>query len=153
MHMGTAAAALAAGFLIMIAALHIAWALGWKWPGHDEESLARLVVGGPSGMRFPSAAACGIVAVLLCVAATLVLGQQRILALPLPRWLVQLGTAGVAAVLGLRGIGGFFDQRLRPQIKGSPFVRLNLWLYSPLCLILAALALVALCCGPMEGPA
>lgn len=144
MHLRTAAAVLASGILGTIAGLHVAWAFGWKWPGHDEESLARKVVGGPPGTRFPSASACAVVAVLLTVAVVLILGQQRILQLPLPPWVVQLGTCGVAVVLGLRGVGGFFDQRLRPQTQGSPFVRLNRWLYSPLCLVLAALILSTL---------
>lgn len=144
MHLGAAAASLAASILIAIAALHIAWAFGSKWPGRDEESLARMVVGGPPGMRFPSAAACLVVALLLTVAAVLLLGQQRVIPLPLPPRLVQLGTCGVAVVLGVRGVEGFFDRRLRPQTQGSPFVHLNRRLYSPLCLVLAVLALLAL---------
>lgn len=40
---------------------------------------------------------------------------------------------------GLRGVLGFFDTRLRPGTRGSRFARLNVALYSPLCLGLAAL--------------
>jgi hypothetical protein len=47
------------------------------------------------------------------------------------------------AVLVLRGLEGFVDVRLRPATVGSPFARLNVLIYSPLCLVLALLLGVA----------
>ncbi|MEW5854033.1 MAG: DUF3995 domain-containing protein, partial [Myxococcota bacterium] len=54
--------------LALVAALHVYWAAGGKWPGTDDESLARTVVGGPPGMRAPGPAACLAVALVLAVA-------------------------------------------------------------------------------------
>jgi hypothetical protein len=134
-----AAGGLAAAVFAAIAALHGYWALGGVWPGDDPESLARTVVGGPPGMRMPGAAACWAVAVALVGAVAVALGAAGILAMPLPRWLVRGAALLGAGVLVLRGLVGFADLRLRPDTAGSPFVRLNRWIYSPLCLALAAL--------------
>ncbi|MEW5847790.1 MAG: DUF3995 domain-containing protein, partial [Myxococcota bacterium] len=64
-------------------------------------------------------------------------------ALPLPTWLVRLGAFGVAGVLLLRGAVGFAEARLRPEVRGSRYARLNVSLYSPLCLALGAGTLLA----------
>lgn len=133
----------AAVVLSAIALLHVAWALGVRWPGTDRESLARTVVGGPPGMRMQGPVACLAVAVLLGLAAFLVLAAAGVVPAPLPPTLVRIGAWGATAVLGVRGAGGFFDTRLRPAIRGSRYARLNVVLYSPLCLALAALMLLA----------
>jgi hypothetical protein len=133
-----------AAVLFVLALLHVYWAVGGKWPGRDSEELARLVVGGPIGLRMPSAGACLAVALLLVAAAAFVLAAQGILALPLPLALARVATFGVAGVLTARGLAGFFETRLRPVIAGTPYARLNVIAYSPLALALglAAFALV-----------
>jgi hypothetical protein len=47
-------------------------------------------------------------------------------------------------VFALRGVYGFFDARVRPTTRGSRFERLNVVVYSPLCLGLALAIVVAL---------
>jgi hypothetical protein len=121
-----------------IAALHVYWAAGGRWPGHDDASLADAVIG-PT--RMPGPAACLAVAVLLLVAAALVVGAA---AVPAPPLAVRIGAAGVAAVFALRAGYGFLEARLRPSIRGSRYATLNRRYYSPLCLVLAALAAAAL---------
>jgi hypothetical protein len=130
--------------LFTLAVLHLYWAFGGMWPGRDGEELARLVVGGPIGLRMPSAAACVAVAVVLFVAAGLVLAAQGLLALPISMAWARVATFGVAGVLSVRGLGGFFETRLRPVILGTPYARLNVIAYSPLSLALglSAFALV-----------
>jgi hypothetical protein len=138
-----AAAALAAGAFLSIAALHAYWALGGVWPGHDEDSLARTVVGGAPGMRFPGRGATWAVVVVLLAAAAIALGAGGVVALPAPAAAVRGAALLGAAVLLLRGLLGFVDTRLRPATVGSPFARLNVVLYSPLCLVLALLLALA----------
>ena len=50
------------------------------------------------------------------------------------------------SLLGRRATGGlgFFASKLQPALRGSPFVPLNLLIYSPLCLLLAALVALSL---------
>lgn len=132
-------ALLAALAFVLIALLHAYWALGGVWPGRDRESLARTVVGGPAGMPFPSSAATwGVVAVLL-VGAAVALGAAGVVALPLPQPALRAAALLGAGVLLARGLEGYVDVRLRPETVGSPFVPLNVRLYSPLCLALAVL--------------
>lgn len=137
--MSAAAAVGAAAAFLAIAALHAYWALGGCWPGRDPEGLARAVVGGPPGMRFPGRAATWAVVAVLLVAAAVALAVAGVVALPVPATLVRAAALGGVAVLALRGLVGFADTRLRPHTVGSRFATLNVRLYSPLCLLLAAL--------------
>jgi hypothetical protein len=137
------AAAVAASAFVVLAALHGYWALGGLWPGRDSASLARTVVGSPPGSAAPGPGPCWLVAVLLLGAAATVLGAAGLLPLPVPaaavRWAALLG----AAVLLVRGLEGFADRWIRPASAGSPFARLNVLLYSPLCLLLSLLTFLA----------
>lgn len=137
--MSAAAGSIAAGAFLSIAALHAYWALGGFWPGRDEESLARLVVGGPPGMRFPGRAATWAVVAVLAGGAAVVLAAAGVVSVPAPRGLVRGAALLGAAVLLVRGVEGFVDIRLRPDTAASPFARLNRLLYSPLCVVLALL--------------
>jgi len=125
--------------LLAIAALHGYWALGGFWPGRDASSLARTVVGGRPGMAMPGTAATWAVVAALLLAAVTVLAGARQLELPLPHGLVRWATLLGTGLLLARGLEGFLDARLRPDTLGSPFVRLNVCLYSPLCLALGLL--------------
>ena len=137
----TAAASTAAFFAL--AALHLYWAVGGRWPGSDAESLARTVIGGPPGMKMAPPAACIVVAVLLTSAGLLVLAAGDLVALPLPANALRVLVLCVAGVMRLRGLVGFVDERLRPAIRGSRYARLNKRFYSPLCLGLGTLVLLA----------
>lgn len=138
-----AAAVIAAAGFLALAALHAYWALGGFWPGRDAETLARRVVGGPRGMRGPGPGPTWAVVAVLLGAAAVALGAAGLVPLPAPGGLVR-GAAGLGvAVLLVRGLEGFVDERLRPDTAGSPFARLNVRVYSPLCLALAALLAVA----------
>ncbi|GAB4583897.1 DUF3995 domain-containing protein [Nocardia sp. IFM 10818] len=120
----TSAAALAG-----IAGIHVAWALGWRWPGHDDATLAQRVVGPNS--ELPSAGLTYVVAGLLVAAAGAV-GAATVDDRRLPR----LAAWGVAGVLGARGVAGAgsaaaagFDEI---------YWTLEAAVYAPLCLALAA---------------
>lgn len=125
--------------LLLIAGLHAYWGLGRFWPGKDPQSLTQKVVGGPAKIP-PPAWACYGVAAALAMAAGLVLAFVGVLALPLPAVWLRWGLVALAAILLLRGVGGYGMERLRPSPLGSPFVQLNYLVYSPLCIALGLLA-------------
>ena len=133
--------------LAAVAFLHLYWATGGRWPGRDEASLARTVVGTANEAMPPSAVtlvvtvAIGAVAVVPPWTAGLVdvPGDAR-----LPAWVPVAACLTGSAVFGLRGIVGL-TPRWRRAMPCEPFVRLNRRVYSPLCLALGAgFALVAL---------
>jgi hypothetical protein len=122
---------------VAIAAIHVYWAAGGRWPGTDEESLVQTVMGGQPGTPMPGSAQClGVVAVLL-LAAVLVLGVGGLVSLPLPARALRWAAMLLGGVFALRGAGGLFEARFRPFIRGSRYARLNVRLYSPLCLLLS----------------
>jgi hypothetical protein len=117
-----------------IAALHAAWALGWYWPAGSEQELAEHVLSNGERERLdgelPSPAITGVVALGLGGAAAVVraaAGGTRSRALRGAAW----GVAGIFLVRGLvypplDVIGGLDDTD----------DRLDLAIYSPLCLAL-----------------
>jgi hypothetical protein len=137
------AAGLAAVTFTALAGLHGYWALGGFWPGRDGESLALTVVGSWPGSAPPGRTATWTVAALLLGAAVTVLGAAGVVPLPVAPGLVRGAALLGAGVLLVRGLEGFVDTRLRPSTVGSPFARLNVRIYSPLCLLLALLTYLA----------
>ena len=127
----------AAVIYLVLAGMHAYWALGGVWPGTDADSLHRTVVGGAPGRHSPGPKATWMVAAILLAAALTVLGGAGLLPVSVPRrWLRTSALIG-ATLLLLRGLQGFVDTRMRPETAGGPFARLNVWFYSPLCLVLA----------------
>jgi hypothetical protein len=126
-----------------LAALHAAWALGWRWPGGDDEAFAARVMG--YGVPVPPAPATWTVAALLGGAA----GAVRAAALPGASSRVRSAAAATAALFALRGalsipvdvVRGFDDV----------YERLDLAVYSPLCLAIGAGTAAVL--RPAEAPA
>ncbi len=121
--------------LVAIAALHAAWALGWYWPGGSERELAEYVLS--SGERrqldggLPPAALTWAVALALAGAAAIVRAVgtgARSRALRGAAW-------SVAAVFLARGVV-FLPSDVIGGLDDS-YERLDLTLYSPLCLALA----------------
>lgn len=140
---GHIAASLVATVLIAIAWLHVHWGVGGVWPARNAEVLLEAVVGeratGRARRSMPGVAACFAVAALLLVAGMLPLLARDLLPVRLPASVTAAALWIAAGVLLLRGVGGFFERRLRPGIVGLPYDRLNRVFYSPLCLVLATL--------------
>ena len=122
--------------LAALAALHLAWAIGWWVPIRDETALVRTVVGTRGVTRMPGPVPCALVAVALAFLALLPFtpgfpGQRLLLA------------AAALVFLG-RGVLAYapFWRRLLPE---QPFSQLDRRIYGPLCLALGAgLALLAM---------
>lgn len=121
--------------LIVIAALHLLWALGYWFPIRDEARLAQSVAGFKGIDRMPGAAACSMVVVALLFVTS-------------AQWwpagnLRSLILIGAALVFGLRGLAAYTPQwrRLTPE---QPFATFDRRYFGPLCLFLCAGILVAL---------
>lgn len=132
--------------LVVVAVLHVVWAFT-PWPLATREDLARTVVGRPDG-SLPLGIfvpACFAVAAALGAGAYLVVAQAGALTTTLSGDLVRIGTGALAAVLLGRGAWGLAESGFELGQAPASYRRLDLRLYSPLCLVLGGLAaLVAL---------
>ena len=132
-------ALLAAVLLVAAAVVHVFWGVGGVWPARDGTALAKAVVG-PKQEAMPGLVACAMIAVLLCGGAAVVLARAGIVDAG-PDRLWRLGAWVVVGVLIARGAIGLATSALaRPR---ETYHRLDLRAYSPLCLVIAALAVPA----------
>jgi hypothetical protein len=123
--------------LLAIAGLHLYWGLGGLWPGHDSNSLRETVVGaarGPMPGLWPSA----MVAAALAAAAIIVWARHSPLNEGMLRGLILAGYVVLILVFAARGLAPYVSPVFE-YARGRPFFELNLWLYAPLCLAIAAL--------------
>lgn len=127
-------AVLLAGALFALAGIHLYWAFGGLWPGHDEASLVEQVVGRTRGMRAPSRVSGVAVALALATGGLLVAAT---LAPPTP-WdrLAWVGRWGLLSVFLGRGLATYVSSVFR-YADGTPFASLNRRAYGPLCLAIA----------------
>jgi hypothetical protein len=130
--MRSATTHLTAMTLAALSGLHVAWGRGSAFPWSDRGELAEAVVGTSS---VPGTLPCFGVAAALAVATSAVENW--------PRWpdrLHRLALAGLAAVLGGRGLLGLAGKTnvVSPGSDGARFRRLDRRVYAPLCLGLAA---------------
>ena len=145
------AAIAASATLLAVAAIHVAWGAGSTWPYHDGPTLARNVLGISDALGAPPPAATFAVTGALATAASAAL--MRTSPNPRIRAAARLVTLPAAAVLALRGVGGFAQSLLTPEAATAEFTRNDLRIYSPLCLALAAgLAVLEKPSKPQESP-
>ena len=113
--------------LVVLAAIHLLWALGYWWPLKDEAALTRAVVGTKGLTRMPGAVPCALVVVALLFSA----------AWPwfTPGNLTTVGLVALIFVFVGRGALTYSPAAARFALE-DPFARLNRIYYSPLCLIL-----------------
>ena len=124
--------------LLVIAALHVAWAFGSVFPCRDRETLVRTVVGrsgGDGGSGMPPGFSTVIVAALIFLAALWPLMMQGWLLTFVPVPVQGIGSIVLILVFLGRGIAGLtpWFRRLLPK---EPFRTLNRNYYSPLCIAL-----------------
>jgi len=123
--------------LLAIAGLHLYWGLGGLWPGHDVNSLRETVIGAARGSMpgfWPSAMVAGALA---AAAAIVWARHSTLMAGPLAA-VIQAGYAVLILVFAARGLASYLSP-VFDYARGRPFYELNLWLYAPLCLAIAAL--------------
>ena len=128
--------------LLFLAGIHVYWGLGGLWPGTSPFDLAQKVVGGVSGSPMPGRVACFSVAIFLFLSSLLVTSSIHGFRFGLSTKTLSFLQQLLAGIILLRGVGGFFDRYLRPHTRSGPFERLNILIYSPLCLCLGFMILV-----------
>lgn len=118
--------------LILLALLHVRWAIGGSAQGVAVPSR-------PDGSPLfrPSPFASLSVAGALAFAAALVLAHGGVLQLFAPRRWIALGTWGVALAFAARTIGEFRYVGLFRRVHDTPFARWDARLFTPLCALLA----------------
>jgi hypothetical protein len=122
--------------LLAIAALHLAWGFGVRFPARGERELVALVIGATGTTTMPSAAQCAAAAAAIFGAGLVALALAGFIR-SVPAGLV--GAAGVIAVLvfAARGIAGYVPA-WRRRFSQEPFATLDQRVYAPLCFVLAA---------------
>ncbi|OCP36882.1 DUF3995 domain-containing protein [Ensifer sp. LC163] len=121
--------------LSVIAVLHAYWAWGGLWPGHDEASLAKTVVGASGLETMPPAGLTVLVAILIFVAGLLPLIFVSGVPSILPASLVWMGMVLLAAIFLVRGVLAF-TPIFRGRHPQQPFATLDRRFYGPLCLVI-----------------
>ena len=121
--------------LSAIAAIHVYWAFGGIWPGENERDLINTVIGDPRLEKMPAMSVTLVVAVLIFAAGLIALWAGGVLRSPGVAAMIAAGA--VSLVFLARGVGGFFFDRFAWS-PTEPFATFNLWIYSPLCLLISA---------------
>jgi len=134
----TVALILLTSILVAIGFLHIYWAFGGKWASKDVFP----VLEGAKQLPQPPFIATIIVAVLLLIAAGLFLWHRGVIAPALPQWIRIAGIWTVTIVFLARAIGEFRYVGFFKKVRDTGFGRKDTLIYSPLCLLLAILALI-----------
>ncbi len=121
----TLIALLASFGLIVIAAVHLMWALGYWWPIKDEAALARAVIGTKGVTKMPGAVACSLVVVALLFAAAWPWFPDSALK--------SFGLFAIAIVFQIRAIAAY-STLMKRACPEQPFRRLDETYYAPLCI-------------------
>jgi Protein of unknown function (DUF3995) len=126
--------------LLAIAALHLYWGFGGLWPGSDSNSLRDTVVGAARGPMY-GLVACAMVAGALGAAAAVVVARHSALMNSPLRLVILAGYVVLILIFAARGIAPYVSPVFE-YARGRPFFELNLWVYAPLCLAIAALFVI-----------
>jgi len=122
--------------LTTVAALHVAWGAGVRWPFRTEAELVSTVVG-YRREQMPPPNQCYSAALAIYIPGTIALMLAGLIDVPLPRSVVLFAGAGVTLVFAGRGIAGYVPA-WRSRFPREPFATYDRRYYSPLCLVLAA---------------
>jgi len=127
-------AVVAVTFLVLIAAIHIYWALG----GQMGKSAAVPERNGRKVFQ-PGSLATLIVAIALLIAATIVAIEAGLIFKNKFQPYVSILSLALALVFLARAVGDFRYVGFFKRIVGTRFARLDTWFFSPLCMVLALL--------------
>ncbi len=122
--------------LSIIAAIHVYWGLGGLWPGGTEQALINTVLGNPRATSMPSSEVTFIVAFLIFSAGLVALIASRII-IPKLSTLAKVPAFVLMLIFMARGAIALFIGLRSPDLPiTEPFRTYDLWMYSPLCLII-----------------
>lgn len=123
---------------VVLSGVHVYWGVGGKWA---IDSAAPSDLHNRRVLR-TSASACFVVASGLLLFATLPLMRLGLLANYLPEILAKFSIWIIPVVFTLRAIGDFTYVGFFKKIRSTAFAKRDYRYYSPLCLLISALALV-----------
>jgi 4,5:9,10-diseco-3-hydroxy-5,9,17-trioxoandrosta-1(10),2-diene-4-oate hydrolase len=129
------AAAVVAAVLALDGLCHLYWATGAVWPAGDAQSLSRAVLGFEAS--FGPAVVLPL-AIVLFGAALTVLGRARLGRGSRFGVLLHTGTLVLGGALTMRALAGVVWSLGIGVEVGAPFYWLNLFIYTPVCIGLAA---------------
>lgn len=120
----------------LLAALHVYWFWGGKW------ALQNSLPQNENGDLVLKAGKFGalIVGIGLAIFGCLVLMKGGLLNFGIPAWLNNNGVKVISAIFLLRTIGDFRYVGFFKSIKNTGFAKADTKIYTPLCLLIAALA-------------
>lgn len=138
--MPAVAAALLGAIFVLLAGMHFHWAAG---DGAGIEGFVPTADGKP--LINPGRLASLAVGGALLAAALVVSCRAGLWCAFLPEWAARLGIWVIAGLFAARAVGdlryvGFFK-----RVRGSRFARRDTWIFSPLCVVIAALAALVGC--------
>jgi hypothetical protein len=123
---------------LSLAALHVYWAFGAK--GGSSVTIPTKLNNKP--IIKPGPVDCLVVALGLFGFGVIVLIRSGVVAFDLPRWLSDYGLWAIAALFLLRAIGEFKYVGFFKKIKSTQFGQMDTKYYSPLCMLIAVLAVI-----------
>jgi len=133
----TAIAFVVFAVLTAIAALHVAWGFGVRWPARDERSLVAMVVGATGRTRQPSRSACFQAAAGIFVAGVVALALAQSTDKPVVDAAVTAVGSVISLLFAARGVAAYVPE-WRRRFSQEPFATLDRYGYGPLCFLLAA---------------
>ena len=122
--------------LTAIAALHVAWGFGLRWPASSERELVATVIGAKQRVHLPSLAQCFLAAAAIFGAGCVALLMSGLVAPFLPRQLLTLTGTVLFGVFALRGVAAYLPA-WRNMFSQEPFTRYDQIFYAPMCLFVA----------------
>jgi len=122
--------------LLLIALIHIVWALGSYWPAKDEQSLINTVIGSAKRSVMPAPFLIILVAIGIFGAGLCVLWGPELISLPFPEWIKQTSLISLIIIFAARGISTYLF--VAPLVnRTEPFKTLDRQYFAPLCLLLS----------------
>ena len=122
--------------LAAIAAAHVAWGLGMRWPAESDRDLVALVVGRTGQTRMPGPVECFAAAAALLCAGLVALALADLLHVRGPPLLATTAGAIATLVFAGRGIAAYLPA-WRRRFAQEPFAVMDQSWYAPLCLLFA----------------
>ncbi|MBC9911850.1 DUF3995 domain-containing protein [Chitinophaga varians] len=132
-------AVVAATIFVVISAIHFYWAFGGQWG--VREAVPVNTAGEP--MLHPGAAGTFIVALGLLFFAAVLTANTGVFDDLASRKIVSWTTRGIAVIFAIRAIGDFKYVGLFRKVRATPFARKDTVLFTPLCIVLCILCLLA----------
>lgn len=121
-----------------LSSIHVYWALGGEW------GIQASIPTNEKGQKLfePGIFGSSIVAIGLMIFAVFVLIKAGILIINIPWMITQYGLWIIAGIFATRSIGDFKYVGFFKHVQSSDFGRMDTRFYSPLCLVIALLAIL-----------